>query len=114
MLHSKEGSPLEVANVVHMDDIGMVELCYSLNFAFEASAAVGILTQVGGEEFEGDFAIESGVLGEIDFPHATGTDFLDDPIVGYDRAICYRHESLSLVVVRYHTSPVFSGILANF
>jgi len=64
------------------------------------STAVGVPTQVRGEELERDFAIEFGVLRQIDLPHPAGADLLDYTVVGDHCAADQRHVGSGLVVVR--------------
>jgi hypothetical protein len=47
----------------------------------EAVQAVGILAELGGQQLDGDLAVEFGVAGEKDLTHATGADFSDDAVM---------------------------------
>ena len=81
MLHCNKWPAIEFADLIDRDYIGMIELGRRLRFSFEPGAAVGILTEMGGKEFERDRAIELGVLGKVYLTHPAGADLLDDPVV---------------------------------
>ena len=67
-------------------DIGMAKGCGSLCLMDEPGFEFLIFGILGQQELQGNLAIELGVLGKIDLAHTTGTDFLDDIVVGHDRA----------------------------
>jgi hypothetical protein len=70
------------------DNVGVVQFRSSLSLAFESSPAVGVLTQVKTEKLKCDFPIEFGVFGKVNFPHATGTNALDDAVIPDYAAVC--------------------------
>ena len=56
------------ADVVDLADVGMVERGDGFGFALEAFG------ELGGGDFDGDVAVEAGVVGAVDFAHAAGAD----------------------------------------
>ena len=59
----------------------MIEAGSRLGLTQEPLARFIIVAQRLGEKFEGDTAIESGVLGQVHFPHAAGADLADYLVV---------------------------------
>jgi hypothetical protein len=53
-------------------DIGVVEGGEGLGFALKAGEVIGVVGEGGGEDFDGDFAVEFVVAGFVDFAHAAG------------------------------------------
>jgi len=108
MLHDEIRPSLKFRYFVDGDNIGMFQTSGSLGLTLESFAAIFILTKIGWEKFESDFAIKLGILRQIHFAHPTGTDLLDDAVVGDQRpgyniekrsrpilaVICRRHEQL--------------------
>src|SRR5208283_47151 len=70
VLHDDEGLAVLLANVVNGADIGMIERGCSPGLAAETLEGLAVPGYIFGEEFEGDEAIEAGVLGFIDDAHA--------------------------------------------
>jgi hypothetical protein len=62
------------ADIVERADVGMIEAGDGFGFALEAGFQGGVVGEVGGEDFDGDFAAEAGVAGAIDFAHAACAD----------------------------------------
>ena len=57
-----------------MSDVGMIQRGQHLGFALEAGQAVRMLRERGGQNFDGDIAVELGVTRPIDFAHAAGAE----------------------------------------
>src|SRR5262249_52463469 len=60
------------------DDVGMVERGGGLSLLLETAQPFGVLSVAFRKKLDGDFAIEPGVLREVDFTHSPGTDRGDD------------------------------------
>src|SRR5208282_218471 len=70
VLHDDEGLAVLLANVVDGADIRMVERGRSPGLAAEALERLAVSGYIFGEEFQGDEAVEAGVLGLVDDAHA--------------------------------------------
>ncbi len=68
------------------DNIGAVQSRNSPGFALEAGVDFGIFGVPGRQELERDFAVEFGVFGEVDFPHAACAELFEDFVVRYGLA----------------------------
>ena len=79
--HYDEGAAIDLVDLVNGADVGMIEFRGGLGFPLETLAAFFVAQQVRSEEFEGDGAVESGVLGLIDDSHAAFTKLLGDLVV---------------------------------
>ncbi len=87
ILHRKEWPIVILGHLINMDNVGMIECGDGLHFAGESRAQCAVGGQVAWQEFQRHTSIEFGVIGEIDFPHASGADLGDDPVVADQRAI---------------------------
>jgi hypothetical protein len=68
---------VKVALVPHVEeraDVGVVERGDRLGLALEALAALLVLGEGGGEDLDGDAAVEAGVLPPPDLAHSAGAD----------------------------------------
>ena len=71
-----------LANLVDGADIGMIQCRRGAGFAQEALISLLILGDVVGQKFEGDESVQLGILGPVDYTHATTAQLFQDPIVG--------------------------------
>jgi hypothetical protein len=71
-LHHEKVSPVLMPDVEEGADVGMVELTDGLGFALEARAKPRVGGEVEWEDLDGDLALETGVSGAPDHPHAAG------------------------------------------
>ena len=60
----------------------MVEGGGGAGLALETGESLGVRSDVVGEKFEGDEALEAIVFGLVDHAHATTAQFCEDAIVG--------------------------------
>src|SRR5262245_6602703 len=65
---------LGLADLENSDDIRVVERGCGLGLLLEAAQPFRVLRVAFGKELDCDFAIEPGVLRQIDFTHSPGTD----------------------------------------
>src|SRR4030095_11724483 len=63
-----------LSDFVDRKDVGMVQTGSSLCFLDEATHALGVRSNLGMENLQSNRAIELGIVGEIDFAHATRTN----------------------------------------
>ena len=73
-LHHQEVRVALVADVEERADVGVVERGDRLGLALEALAALLVLGEGGGEDLDGDAAVEAGVLPPPDLAHSAGAD----------------------------------------
>ena len=73
--------PILLADFVDGADIGMVQSGGGLRLAAGSAQAPEGLGDIIGQEFQGDKATESGVLGLVDHAHTAAAELLDDAVV---------------------------------
>lgn len=85
---TEDGRPLNqfenqraLFHTVNDGDIGVIERRQNLRFPLKACQPLRIVREGIGQNLDGDFAIELGVGGAIDFAHTAHTDALLDAIV---------------------------------
>ena len=81
-LHDDEGLTFVLSNLVNRADIGVIECRGSLRFTLEPFQGLSVLGEFFRQEFQGDGALELGVLGLIDHTHAPAAQLLQDAVVG--------------------------------
>jgi hypothetical protein len=59
----------------------MVQACGRLSFSGETPAAIFVLAEMRGKEFEGYFSIQLGVESKVNLTHATRADLLKNLVV---------------------------------
>ena len=74
MFHDEVGRAVVAADVVERADVRVRERGDGAGLPLEARAAVRIGAQFGGEDLDGDRAVEAGVAGLVDLAHAAGAD----------------------------------------
>src|SRR6266851_427222 len=80
-LHDQERMAVLLADFIDRADIGMVEGRRSLSLSLETSQCLGISGDIVRQEFQGDKAMESGVLSLIHNTHPAAAELLDDAVV---------------------------------
>jgi hypothetical protein len=70
------------ADVVDGQDVRMIERERSFGLLYEAPHWLGILCELGGQEFQRDLAVKARIFGEIDFAHPARAEFCEDAVVG--------------------------------
>jgi hypothetical protein len=81
-LHGDESAAVFFANVVDGADIGVVEGRGSFGFATEAFERLAVGREFLGKKFEGDEAIEAGVLRFVNHTHAATAEAFENAVVG--------------------------------
>lgn len=66
------------AHIVDRENIGMIERARRSCFLFEPPQAVKITAEVGGQNFDRNFAAQSRVPCTVHFPHAARAQGRDD------------------------------------
>jgi hypothetical protein len=80
-LHHDERLSILVADVMNGGDVWMVEGGGSERFALEPLQRLRILSQVRGEELQGDVPVQPQVLGFVHHTHASAAQQPEDVIV---------------------------------
>ena len=75
-------------DIVDGDDVGVVESGCGAGFLAEAENALGVLYELGGQQLQGDFAVEPRVLSEVDFAHAAASEEASEAVGTEDGTIC--------------------------
>jgi hypothetical protein len=78
--------PIGFVDLVNRADIGMVETGGCLGLVQETLFVFVVREEMGGQELEGDGALELAVLGFIYDPHTTLAELGEDLVVGYGLA----------------------------
>ena len=76
--HGDVSSAIFLPNVVNRADVGMIECRSGLRFSLKAAQGLRVLGDVVGQEFQGDVAVQPGVLGFIHHTHATYAESFKD------------------------------------
>src|SRR5207302_10482866 len=79
-LHDDERSAVLLPDIVDGADIGVVEAGGAAGLALETGKRIGIADQVVREEFEGDEAVETRILGLVDHAHSAYAQFFCDAV----------------------------------
>ena len=72
------GDAIVAAHVVEGDQIRMVEGAGGPRFLLEASEAVVVLSDGGGQDLDRDRASQAGIAGPVDLAHAADSEHADD------------------------------------
>ena len=78
VLHHDEVEAVGLGDVVDGDDVGVVERRGRLGLLHETPLALRVGHLVGGEDLDGDEAVEVGVAGLVDDAHAAFAELLED------------------------------------
>ncbi len=74
VLHGDERTPVFLARLIDLADVGMVERCRSLRFAQETTPRCFLPLQRGGKEFQRDRPIEHSILRQEHQTHAASAE----------------------------------------
>ena len=80
--HGDEALAVDLAHLVELAAVGMVDRGSGLRFPEEAPAGLVIVLQARRQKLEGDLATQAGVLGEKHLSHATLAELAQDSITG--------------------------------
>ena len=80
-LHDDEEAAVVLAHVVDGDDVGVAEAGAGLGFTEKAGAELVGDLDLGGDDLEGDGAVEDGVMGFVDHAHAAAADAPEDMVL---------------------------------
>jgi len=80
VLHGNVVVPRLLIRVVDVNDVGMIQCGSGQSFLLEATSELTILGQEGGHDFDGDMAVERGLVGFVDGGHPTPPDFFQDAV----------------------------------
>lgn len=80
-LQGKEGFSLRFVNFMDRANVGMTERGGCFRFPFKSLAALLVLKQVSGQEFQRDGALELGVFGLVNNTHAAFAELADDAVM---------------------------------
>jgi hypothetical protein len=83
---SHEQAVLGLPRLVDRDDVLMLERGLELCLPLEASPEARIVAQIGGQQLEGDLAVQRQLGGAIDDTHAPSTEHAVDAVPGHDRS----------------------------
>ncbi len=79
--HGDVRAALVLTDLVHGDDVRVVEPRGRLRLAFEAGERIGVRRHLVGEKLERRFPVELAVLGEIDLTHSALAELAQDPVL---------------------------------
>jgi len=81
ILHHDKGLALVLPNVVNRADVRVIQRGGSLRFTLEPFQGLPVLGEFFREEFQGDGALELGVLGLVHHAHAAPAELLQNAVV---------------------------------
>src|SRR5581483_9300758 len=96
-LHGNEIRAVRRADVVNVDDVGVIQGRRGLGFLHEAALAFGAGGSVGAQDFDGDGTVEMSVEGAIHHSHAAFTELCFNPVVAQKLADHWVHVRASLL-----------------
>ena len=97
MRHDEIVRAIDAANVVDAADVRMVQRGDRTRLALEASPRIGVAGDFTREDFDGNRAIETSIVGFVDLAHAAGAQRADDFIRTEPNAGVEGHARLSLL-----------------
>ena len=103
-LHRHVEEALLLPEVVHGDDVGVVEQGRRLGLALEALQGLVVGAEAGGERLEGDEAVQHGVVGLVDLAHRAAAELADDRVLADPlaiHAVICRPRGQQTMVARY-------------
>ena len=80
-LHSDKRAAALIGDVVHVDDIGMIQRGGCLGLLHEASLPLWFSYCLGAEYLDGDGSVQVGIERLLDHAHATLAELRFDPVV---------------------------------
>ena len=80
--HGEEADALVFLDRVHVDDVRVAEAGDGLRLALESFEAARIGGEIGGEDLQGDVAVQLRVAGAVDLTHPALADEGGDLVVG--------------------------------
>ena len=81
VFHDEEGAAGVLADVIDSADVGVVQGGGGLGFAAKSLERLAVLGEFFRQEFQGNEATETGVLGLVDDAHAAAAQLFDDAVV---------------------------------
>src|SRR6516162_5784761 len=84
-LHHDEGPLPASSDLVDSTDVGVIESRGGSCLAAEALESLGILSQLFGQEFQGDKAAQFEILSFVDHSHTSTADSFEEAVVGDGR-----------------------------
>src|SRR6202035_937516 len=84
--HGDEQHAAVLARLVDRDDVRLIHAGRGPRFPDEALAEGLVLGQSGGQDLEGDIAVQPGVVGTVDDGHAAPADLLRQLVASDERA----------------------------
>ena len=75
VLHRDKRAPVDFVDVVNGSDVGMLHRRRGPRLLHKALPSRFVSSEIDGEELEGDFSLELGVLGEKDLSHPAFAEF---------------------------------------
>ena len=81
VLHDDDVLVVVADNFIDVTDEGMIQSGNRDGLPQKALAGEFIVGLSGGQELQRHFARQGGVFGQVDFPHPSFADLLDDPVM---------------------------------
>ena len=78
LLTEYRGLTVQQLVIEYLNNIGMAKPGHRARFAFKARAIIGVCLHVVEHDFYGDFAVERGMLAEVNFSHSPARNQLAD------------------------------------
>ena len=111
-VHRDPQLAVDLAAVVHADDVRVEEGRREVRLAVEALTELRIRRDLGGQDLHRVAARQSGVLGQIDLTHSPRPQRPDDPVARKGRARHQRHNTDVTARYRQVSPPATAGVWA--
>jgi hypothetical protein len=88
--HHEEDDVFQLVDGVDVDDVRMVELRRGFRFAQKARLDFASERELGGQDLDGDHALEAAIPGPVNDPHAPTPDLAVQLVVRIEHALDMR------------------------
>ena len=105
VLQLEEGQAVGLADVVDLDDVGVLELGDGLGLGQEAGGGDGVGVGAGQDHLQGAGAVQADLPGLVDDPHAAAAQLALDLVAGDGRRGAVGRGEVGLVGVRRVPDP---------
>src|SRR5438552_3020682 len=80
-LGGDEVCAIRFANLENSEDVGMVEGGGGASFLFKTAHAFSLASDLGRQQFERDFTVQTRVFGQVNFAHPARAEFVQDAVM---------------------------------
>ncbi len=78
VFHGDVEHAIDIARIVNADEIRMIESRHCSRFGLERCTEFWVCAEFSGEDFHSDLAVERDLLGEVNGPHSSLSDEIQE------------------------------------